>query len=761
MTKPIASPLPPLSTPDKAAPKMPVALRPITTQDLWALRRFGAASLSPDGAWACVPVTQFDMAGNDSSTQLWLLSTDGKQQRQLTQGHKDSDPQWSPDGKSLAFLSKRGTGKDADASAQLYVMPADGGEAHRVMSLATGVSCPRWFADGVHMAFVSWVWPELATPAEQARRYKEDQADKVRATVIEHNHYRYWDHWFARGRVPHIHTVKIGTGKDAGQVTDLFAGTGLQLPPQDPDAHLFDISPDGRELVFTHDFDKDPQAYWLTDLVALGLTAQGRRSGAGKRLTHATGRRGGCASDSPRYSPDGRWIAFLSSDCKTQHNAQNQVWLIERGSGKVRGLTTSWDRGVNAPLQWTSDSASVCFTAEDGIAQPLWQMPLTADEPTQLMRGAAHGGVATDLRVSLRATLRASPDARPTGKPAVPSDASDTLVYARSSHAHPPEIFALQLPRVKPDQHRDKLHRDDVKERHIERFNTRLVRQLQMGAVQSHSIVGQGGDAVQMWSVLPPGTRTRAHGAPKARLPLMHVIHGGPHTCSNDAWHWRWNTQLLAAAGYLVAAVNYHGSTGWGQKFISSIDGDWGQRELVDIEAGTDHLLSQGWADPKRMVATGGSYGGYMVATMNGRVKSDRYRAYVCHAGCYDWVAMMATDGYLWFGRELGAFHWEDEARVLKQSPHHYAAHFKTPTLVLHGEQDFRVPVQQGLAYYNTLRARQIPSRLVYFPDENHWILKPQNSRLWYQEFIAWCDRYTPGKNTKAGAKTAPGQRPN
>ena len=143
------------------------------------------------------------------------------------------------------------------------------------------------------------------------------------------------------------------------------------------------------------------------------------------------------------------------------------------------------------------------------------------------------------------------------------------------------------------------------------------------------------------------------------------------------------------------------------------------------------------------MVATGGSYGGYMVAYMNGHVAAKRYQAYVCHAGCYDWVSMMGSDGYFWFGHELGAFHWDDEARVLKQSPHHYAQNFATPTLVVHGEQDYRVPYYQGLAYYNTLRARNVPSRLVFFPDENHWILKPQNSRLWYREFTNWCDRFT------------------
>ena len=200
----------------------------------------------------------------------------------------------------------------------------------------------------------------------------------------------------------------------------------------------------------------------------------------------------------------------------------------------------------------------------------------------------------------------------------------------------------------------------------------------------------------------------------------------------------------------MLAEVNYHGSTGFGQKFVSSISGSWGHRELADVEAGTDYMLATGYIDKKRVVATGGSYGGYMVAYMNGRSAPGRYQAYVCHAGCFDWVSMMASDGYFWFGSELGAFPWQDEARVLKQSPHHYAANFTTPTLVIHGELDYRVPYYQGLGYYNTLRVKGVPTRLVFFPDENHWILKPQNSRLWYQEFFAWCATYAKPKAGKS-----------
>jgi len=199
---------------------------------------------------------------------------------------------------------------------------------------------------------------------------------------------------------------------------------------------------------------------------------------------------------------------------------------------------------------------------------------------------------------------------------------------------------------------------------------------------------------------------------------------------------------VFAGQGYVVVGVNYHGSSGFGQRWLETITGDYGTKEYADTEAATDFMLRQGYIDRDRLAASGGSYGGYMVAYMNGH--TDRYKTYVCHAGCYDWVSMMATDGYRFFAKELGAFHWDNPTRVMKQSPHHYARRMKTPTLVVHGELDYRVPATQALQYYNTLRARKVPARLVYFPDENHWVLRPQNSRFWYREFFDWVKRYAP-----------------
>ena len=284
----------------------------------------------------------------------------------------------------------------------------------------------------------------------------------------------------------------------------------------------------------------------------------------------------------------------------------------------------------------------------------------------------------------------------------------------------------------------------------IERFNDELLASLRLAEVEERIVTGANDEPVQMWLIYPPGFDPKKG----KKYPVLHSIHGGPHAASGDTFHYRWNNQVFAAQGYVVCCVNYHGSSGFGNAFLDSITHRWGELELQDVEAATDWLRKQPWIDKARIFATGGSYGGFMVAWMNGHVKPGRYQAYVCHAGCFDWRAMYADDAYTWHSKELGANYWDDPAKISSQSPDTFAARFATPTLVIHGALDYRVPDQQGLAYYNTLKARGIDARLVWFPDENHWILKPCNSRLWYAEFFAWLKAHDPGtKHAPAAGK--------
>ncbi|HET7097133.1 MAG TPA: S9 family peptidase [Casimicrobiaceae bacterium] len=665
---------------------------PLSVDALWEVRRVASPTLSPDGALACAAVTSADMATNESSTELWLFPTglagaSGAKPRRLTAGDKDSEPKWSPDGRWIAFTAKR---KDDDEP-QIYLIAPDGGEARRLTKVANGCAALKWFGDSKRIAFVSSIWPDLATDAKQAKRRKERKDTKVKAHVTERAEFRYWDHWLTDGREPHVFVCDIATGR----FRDVLAGTGLALPPWEPGSADYDIAPDGREIAVTVDLAREPAMMNRRDVATVQIGGRRKRV-----VTSETG----TDDANPAYSPDGRFLVFHSSDTARSFNDQGWLTLYERRSGRKRRLAPRFDRQP-AHAAWSADSRSVLFTAEDRGRICLWRLAVAAASaaPALVVRGGAIGNFSQSREGSI-------------------------LAFDRSSSQHPPALFACRA--------------DGSAERPIESLNHALLGRHRIGDVREVTIKGWGGAPIQMWITYPPGFD------PAKKWPLLQTIHGGPHSAHHDGWHFRWNNQVFAGRGYVVVAVNYHGSSGFGQKWLETIIGRYGEKELADVEAGTDWMLRQRYIDRSRLAASGGSYGGFMVAFMNGH--TDRYKAFVCHAGCYDWVSMMATDGYHFFADELGSFHWNNPARVMKQSPHHYVKRAKTPTLVIHGEQDFRVPATQALQYYDTLKAKKVPARLVYFPDENHWILKAQNSRLWYREFFAWLDRYAPGGPARA-----------
>ena len=663
---------------------MPRATRrpPFSVEALWAVRRVGSPTLSPDGSLACVAVTSFDMAKNEGSTALWLFPTGlagakGLRSRKLTEGDKDSEPAWSPDGRLIAFTAKR---KD-DAEPQVYLIAPDGGEARRLTNVSTGASSIRWFADGRRLAFVSWVWPDLATDAAQAKRAKERKDDKVKAHTTERSEFRYWDHWLSDGREPHVFVCDVATGKSR----DVFAKRRLRLRPWDPNAEEFDISPDGREIALTFDPGDEPRMNAQADIVTLDLS-----TGRVRNLTQASG----MSDEHPRYSPDGRMIVHHAYDTQRAFNDQGHLRLMDRRSGAWARLAPGFDRATTN-VQWMPDNRGLLFLVEDRGRVHLHALRAGEPQPLRLSEGGAIGGFACSRDGSV-------------------------IAFDRSTSAYPPRLFAARG--------------DGNDERPIESLNALLLARHALGETREFTVKGWRGETVQVLVTYPPDFD------PKRKWPMMHSIHGGPHAAHHDGWHFRWNTQVFAGTGHVVVCVNYHGSSGFGQKFLETITGRYGEKEYSDTEAATDFMLRQGYIDRTRLVATGGSYGGYMVAYMNGH--TDRYRCYVCHAGCFNWESMMATDGYVFFARELGAFYWENAARVRRQSPHGFVANAKTPTLVIHGELDYRVPATQGLEYYDVLKAKSVPARLLYFPDENHWIVKPQNSRLWYREFFDWIRRH-------------------
>jgi dipeptidyl aminopeptidase/acylaminoacyl peptidase len=665
---------------------------------LWAVKRIAEPSLSPDGRLACAAVTSFSMARNEGTTEIWLYPTGfgprGRvaKPRRLAKADRGGAPCFSPDGTRIAFTAKR----EGDAEPQVYVIAIDGGEAERVTNLATGASAIKWFPDGKRIALVSWVWPDLATDAAQAKRYKEHKDKTVKAHLTERAEYRYWDHWLTDGREPHVLACDVATRR----TVDLLHGTRVALPPWDPGIEHYDIAPDGHEIALTVDPEDEPGMMHRCDIVVVDVKTRWVRN-----LTAKSGR----SDEHPRYSPDGRFIAYNAYDTERAYNDQGELRIFDRRSGEVRALHRETDRAATR-LDWTRDASAVLALVEDHGRVGVWRWPLAGETPGVVVRGGV---------VSAYAQSR---------------DGS-VLAFTRDTATSPPALFVARG--------------DGSGERQLDTHNRALLARYGFGEVRELTLEGFDGEPVQVFVTYPPGFDARR------KWPLMHSIHGGPHAAHHDGWHFRWNTQVFAGRGYVVVAVNYHGSSGFGQAFLETIPGRYGEKEFADIEAATDFLIAQDYIDSERLLATGGSYGGYMVAYMNGH--TDRYKAYVCHAGCYDWVSMMATDGYRFFSRELGAFHWDDEERVMRQSPHRFVKQAKTPTLVVHGELDFRVPATQALQYFNSLKARDVPARLVYFPDENHWILKPANSRLWYGEFFAWLARFAPAARTRRA--TAPAKR--
>ena len=667
----------------------------ITVDDLWRLERPSQPTLSPDGAQVCVSVVAYDMEENKGRSSLWILSAFGGEPRRLTSaGEKDGEPSWSPDGRWIAFVAKRpgAEGKD-DAEAQLYVIAPDGGEARRVTDMPTGCIGIRWFPDSRRIAFISWVWPGAKGLTGLAKRFKAFKDDKVKAHVVEHAAYRWWDRWLSDGRVPHLLTVDI----DSGKIRDLFAGTRYELPRNDPSAHHYDIAPDGREVAFTFDPAEEKRFDHEDHIVALNLASRRFRTlTARSKLSHG----------SPRYSPDGRYLALLTQNLRKSPVAPVRIALIDRAHPGLRVLGARWDVGIHAPLAWTVDSAALLFMAEEDARQHLFRFEIGRRRP----EAVARGGYVGDFSIS-----------------------GGAIGFVRNTMSIPPAVFWTT----------------GHGEKRIDRFNNDLVAGWRLGEVREFRIKGWKGEEVQMWAIYPPDFDPAAKQGKQKMWPLLHNIHGGPHSAWHDHFHFRWNNHVFAAQGYVVVCVNYHGSSSFGQRFVESIKRDFGPRELFDVEAGTDFMLAQGYIDSERLLAAGGSYGGYMVAWMNGH--TNRYKAYVCHAGCFDWVSMFADDAYYWFAKELGAFYWDDAKQIDKQNPRAHVKRMKTPTLVMHGLLDYRVPDAQALAYYNSLKAKGVPSRLVLFPDENHWILKPQNSRLWYREFFAWLARHVKPGGSKGG----------
>jgi len=663
----------------------PAGKQRLTPQALWEMKRLGSPQLSPDGRLVVFTVQEWSIAKNKATTSLWLADVASGALRRLTSASvSDGSPRFDPQGRRIAFVSKRGD----DENASLYLMAIDGGEPQKLVELPFGVSEPRWLPDGRALLVVTTVIPKLAgtlAPADLAAMRKEAKRrreSKVTAKATEDRQYRYFDHYLTDDLANRLVRVDVETK----QLRDLTPGHDRRFTA-DGGAD-YDVAPDGASVAIRMNSTPPPFRDFLNDDLYLVPVDGG---GAPKNLTGDNA--GG--DGAPLFSPDGKAILFTRTQTPYYSGELAKLWRHDVASGKNTPLTEALDYGIG-DVAFSKDGKTLWVTAEDKGVVPVFRL------------GADGTGFAPAYASGTSTALTAE---------------GGSVAFLNDTTSRPNEIFVLG---------------PSGTARQLTHFNDDAVAKLDLGRVESYWFEGAKGARIHGWLVFPPGYD------PAKRYPLVQLMHGGPHTMNRDSWSYRWNTHVLAGPGYVVTWVNRHGSTGFGEAFSRSIVDQWGDMPFEDIMKGTDYLLARfPNLDRDRMAAAGASYGGYMAAWVLGH--TDRFKAIIDHAGVNNSYSQFATDVPHGFAKVMGGTPWENVEGMQRNNPMFYAKSFRTPTLVIHGELDYRVPYGNGLELYGVLQAMGVPSRLVVYPNENHWILSPQNAIHWHFEMQSWLARFIGG----------------
>lgn len=566
---------------------------------------------------------------------------------------------------------------DRGGSSQIWTMEPDGGHPRQITFLSTEADGVLYSPDGKNLVFTSEVYPACgADDACNKKRFEAEKNSKVQARSYTSLLYRHWTHWRGARRT-HLMTIPAG----GGEVKDLTPGE-RDAPPFSlggPDDYA--VSPDGAEVCYVANLDEVPAASTNSDLFVVPIAG-----GEAKKITINP-----AADNSPAYSPDGKYLAWRTQARPGYEADRWRLVVLERATGKLTSLTEGVDRWVTG-FTWSPDSARLFFTVEDRGRQGVQMAPVRGGGARTIITGDS---TVDDVRVA------------PDGK---------TLVYLQQTGSRPNEIFAASSAGV---------------ESQLTRFNETALAGRRLPKIEEFWVEGAEQARVHSFLVKPPDFDAGK------KYPVLFLIHGGPQGAWGESWTYRWNAHVFAAAGFVVVEPNPRGSTGYGQKFIDEINKDWGGRVYQDLMAVVSHVERQPYADPKRMAAAGGSYGGYMVNWILGHTQ--RFRALVSHAGVYNLTSMFGATEELWFPLwDFGGPPWDNPELYAQMSPSSYAKEFRTPTLVIHGELDFRVPYTQGLELFTALQMQKAPSKLLLYPDEGHWIGKPQNTVLWYRTFIDW-----------------------
>jgi dipeptidyl aminopeptidase/acylaminoacyl peptidase len=651
--------------------------QPFDLNALLSLKRIADPQISPDGQWVAFTVRTIDIAANKRPQQIWVVPLAGGTPRQITHDGEDNQrARWSPDSKRIAYVSDRG------GSQQLWTMDPDGGNAKQITNFAAEADGVLFAPDGKNLVFTSEVYPECgADDACNKKNLDADKNDPVKARIYTDLLYRHWTAWQSRRR-SHLLSVPV----EGGAPRDLTPGM-REVPPFSLDGvDDYDISPDGAEVCYSMNADPVPATSTNSDLYVVPIAG-----GQTRKITATPG-----ADASPRYSPDGKYLAWRAQSRAGYESDRWRLMVLERANGKVSNLTDNLDRWVTN-FTWAPDSTGLFFTTVDRGRQAIQLIPVTG--------GAARNAAGGD---SVLDEMQLTRDGK-------------SMVYTQQTGASPAEIYRASSAGGAPAA--------------LTHLNDAVLDSHQLTPLEEFWIDSEDGAHLQSFVIKPPGFRE------DAKYPAILLMHGGPQGYWGYDWSYRWNAQVFAAAGYVVVEANPRGSTGYGQKFVDEINGDWGGRAFDDLMAVTDHMLTLPYVDGSRLAAAGASYGGYMADWLQGHTQ--RFKAIISHAGVYGLTSEFGATEELWFPIwEMGGTPWEKPEAYEKWSPSSFVKDFHTPMLVTAGELDFRVPYTQSLELFTALQLQKVPSKLVIFPDEGHWILKPRNSMLWYKTFLDWLDTW-------------------
>jgi len=670
------------------------AKKVFTFEDMMALKRVGGPVISPNGKWVMFSAMDVDLKENKKTTHLWVVPLAGGEARMLpstpageTGGH------WSPDGKSYLFVTSFEGGSQVWVNSFEPASGMPGGTPKKITSISTEADGAIWSPDGKNIVFVSEVYPGCSDDPCNKASDEAKANSKVKAMVFTHLLFRHWNR-FIGGKRSHLFVVPA----EGGVAKDLTPGDHDVPPFNLGGQDLYAISPDGKEVAFTSNWDPVPAISTNNDIFVVPITG-----GEPKKLSTSPG-----GDSTPVYSPDGKWLAWRMQKRAGYESDRFRLVIYNRETGKITNLTEAFDRWIEA-YAWSPDSKSIYFVSEDKGEAPLYSLDVQAAMARPPAAAAANNKAIQPVTRGTNDEVSVTPD-------------GTTLVFSRLSVQAPTEIYKLALAGKKAEQ--------------LSHLNDQLLSNIAMQGVEPFWFAGAGGTKVQGFLVKPPNFDK------DKKYPVKFLIHGGPQGQWGDEWSYRWNAELFAADGYVVIMVNPRGSTGYGQAFVDGVNKDWGGAPYVDLMNGMDYAEKTfSFIDKDRECALGASYGGYMINWILGH--TNRFKCLVSHDGMFNTESAYGSTEELWFPEwEFGGVPWNNRLGYRKWSPHLFAPQFKTPTLVVHGQLDYRLDVSEGFQLFTTLQRLKVPSKMLYFPDEGHFVLKPQNSQLWYATVNGWVDSY-------------------